>query len=243
MSEEAAFLAAIRARPGDETLRLVYADWLDEHGRPESSFLRLDCQLSALDSTDPRRGELRSAFWEARANLDPKWLAAVSRMFSDVSFVSFDKWAGSDTFFRCIFDEWLQRADEPSLWGTAFGEQYRYTATGGPQFSLRIDADVGEAVVKVARGGEPHVSRYPFPARELDRFRRMVERTRFWEIPSPNDRCGMDGAFYLFEARVGDRYHFVHRWSPDRDDFAKLCRYCDSLLRRNFEPRRWWQWW
>jgi uncharacterized protein (TIGR02996 family) len=45
MSEEATFLAAIRATPMDDTLRLVYADWLDEQGRPEGAFLRLDCEL------------------------------------------------------------------------------------------------------------------------------------------------------------------------------------------------------
>ncbi len=32
MSERAALLAAICAHPDDDTLRLVYADWLDEHG-------------------------------------------------------------------------------------------------------------------------------------------------------------------------------------------------------------------
>lgn len=33
MNEEAAFVAAIRATPADNTSRLVYADWLDEHNR------------------------------------------------------------------------------------------------------------------------------------------------------------------------------------------------------------------
>jgi uncharacterized protein (TIGR02996 family) len=32
MSDEAALLAAIRAKPRDDAPRLVYADWLDEHG-------------------------------------------------------------------------------------------------------------------------------------------------------------------------------------------------------------------
>jgi uncharacterized protein (TIGR02996 family) len=33
--DELALLAAVLASPGDDTPRLVYADWLDEHGRPE----------------------------------------------------------------------------------------------------------------------------------------------------------------------------------------------------------------
>ena len=32
MSDEAAFLAALKANPADDLTRLVYADWLDEHG-------------------------------------------------------------------------------------------------------------------------------------------------------------------------------------------------------------------
>ncbi|MCI0701325.1 MAG: TIGR02996 domain-containing protein [Planctomycetia bacterium] len=35
MSDEAAFLRAIQANPADSTAKLVYADWLDEHGEQE----------------------------------------------------------------------------------------------------------------------------------------------------------------------------------------------------------------
>src|SRR5262249_35576893 len=48
MNDEAAFLAAIAAAPDDNTTRLVYADWLDEHGRPEGAFLRTECELATL---------------------------------------------------------------------------------------------------------------------------------------------------------------------------------------------------
>lgn len=34
MSEEAPFLAALKANPADDTARRVYADWLDEHDEP-----------------------------------------------------------------------------------------------------------------------------------------------------------------------------------------------------------------
>jgi uncharacterized protein (TIGR02996 family) len=40
-AEEAAFLAAVRADPADDTVRLVYADWLAEHGEPDrAEFIR-----------------------------------------------------------------------------------------------------------------------------------------------------------------------------------------------------------
>ena len=34
MSDEKAFLAAIKAHPDDDLPRLVLADWLEEQGRP-----------------------------------------------------------------------------------------------------------------------------------------------------------------------------------------------------------------
>lgn len=37
MSEEAAFLMALKANPADDTARLVYADWLDEHDQPQKA--------------------------------------------------------------------------------------------------------------------------------------------------------------------------------------------------------------
>jgi uncharacterized protein (TIGR02996 family) len=55
MSEDAAFRAAIQADPTAVATRLVYADWLDEHGRPEyASFLRAQCELAVTpaDSSD-----------------------------------------------------------------------------------------------------------------------------------------------------------------------------------------------
>ncbi|AMV26267.1 hypothetical protein VT84_17850 [Gemmata sp. SH-PL17] len=42
MSDEAAFLAALKVDPADDTARLVYADWLDEHNEPvRAEYLRL----------------------------------------------------------------------------------------------------------------------------------------------------------------------------------------------------------
>ena len=46
MSPAAPFLAAIREAPEDDAPRLIYADWLDEHGEPErAEFIRVQCKL------------------------------------------------------------------------------------------------------------------------------------------------------------------------------------------------------
>ena len=55
---DAALLAAIRAAPADDAPRLVYADWLDEHGQPErAEFIRLQCELARRGDPALRRRE------------------------------------------------------------------------------------------------------------------------------------------------------------------------------------------
>src|SRR4051812_37732627 len=80
MSDEAAFLAAIRSAPDDNTARLVYADWLDERGRVGGHYLRAECAIAALAPSDPRRDRALAALREAGPHVDPDWLAAVSRV-------------------------------------------------------------------------------------------------------------------------------------------------------------------
>jgi uncharacterized protein (TIGR02996 family) len=50
MSSEAAFLEAIREEPGEDSHRLVYADWLEEHsgagGAARAEFIRFQCRLA-----------------------------------------------------------------------------------------------------------------------------------------------------------------------------------------------------
>jgi uncharacterized protein (TIGR02996 family) len=75
--DEKGFLAAIRARPTDNDLRLVYADWLEEQGDPRAEFLRLDCQLGGYPPEDGRSTRLRQQLAERFAGLDPDWVATV----------------------------------------------------------------------------------------------------------------------------------------------------------------------
>jgi uncharacterized protein (TIGR02996 family) len=70
-ADRAAFLRAIAANPDDDLPRLVYADWLDEHGEPErAEFIRLQCELARLPRDDPRWPELtarQDALWAAHS--------------------------------------------------------------------------------------------------------------------------------------------------------------------------------
>jgi uncharacterized protein (TIGR02996 family) len=52
------FLSAIREDPDADGPRLVFADWLDEHGDPRAELIRVQCQLAALNKDDPQVPDL-----------------------------------------------------------------------------------------------------------------------------------------------------------------------------------------
>jgi uncharacterized protein (TIGR02996 family) len=64
--EQRALWAAIRAHPDDDTPRLVYADWLQEHGdEPRAEFIRIQIELAQLGH-DRRKGRKRRPIIEPR---------------------------------------------------------------------------------------------------------------------------------------------------------------------------------
>ena len=55
MTHDEAFLEALREHPEDDAPRLIYADWLDEHGDPaRAEFIRLQCELARRPMDDAR---------------------------------------------------------------------------------------------------------------------------------------------------------------------------------------------
>jgi uncharacterized protein (TIGR02996 family) len=84
MSDEAAFLAALRANPADDLTRLVYADWLDEHGETaKAEYLRLVVEIAQCD------GNLATApgserFVGLAVALSTEWRSAVGSRFAVV---------------------------------------------------------------------------------------------------------------------------------------------------------------
>jgi uncharacterized protein (TIGR02996 family) len=60
MSDEAALLRAIIDNPADEAVRLVYADWLEDHERtPQAEFIRTQVRRAALPPWHVEYDELR----------------------------------------------------------------------------------------------------------------------------------------------------------------------------------------
>jgi uncharacterized protein (TIGR02996 family) len=81
MTDEKALLAAIWEDSHDDTPRLVYADWLEEHGGPaqvaRGEFIRVQCELARLTADDPRRAALKAREKELWATWKATWRAAI----------------------------------------------------------------------------------------------------------------------------------------------------------------------
>jgi uncharacterized protein (TIGR02996 family) len=98
MSDEAALLAAILAHPDEDTPRLMYADWLDEHGQHDrAEFIRIQCDPNSDEAAEDRAMELEErsrgrwlvgllqvpgVHWEFRRGF-PEYLDADADLFLD----------------------------------------------------------------------------------------------------------------------------------------------------------------
>ena len=84
MSEDDAFVAAIRANPRDDVARLVYADWLDERNDPRGEWLRLEVQRKQFVDNASLYFPLtdRQAHLECHADIDPAWQNVVRNQAS-----------------------------------------------------------------------------------------------------------------------------------------------------------------
>ena len=82
MSERDAFLRAIRAHPDDDTARLVFADWLDEHNDPLGTFVRVQLELHPIRnrSDHPRFRELLKQEAALLRKHRAKWLGKAARV-------------------------------------------------------------------------------------------------------------------------------------------------------------------
>src|SRR5947209_17245936 len=82
-ADRAAFLRAIDESPDDNLPRLIYADWLEEHGEPErAEFIRVQCELARLPRRDTRRTELERRERELLERHEDAWRADLPVTYS-----------------------------------------------------------------------------------------------------------------------------------------------------------------
>ena len=74
MSDEDDFIRAVRAAPEDDALRLVYADWLEDHDQgPRAELIRVQCALASLAEGDAGRAALEERSTELLDRYSSAW--------------------------------------------------------------------------------------------------------------------------------------------------------------------------
>lgn len=74
MTDDLSFEKAIVENPGDLSLRLVYADWLEERGDVRADFIRIMEEMKDLPIYSDRFWQLRPRRNELRSMIDADWI-------------------------------------------------------------------------------------------------------------------------------------------------------------------------
>ena len=89
MSDEEGFLQTIIANPDDDAPRLVYSDWLEDHGYLDrAEFIRVQCELARMSKDDLRFAELDRRERGLRKAHFEEWIAplrAVTHFYKTLS--------------------------------------------------------------------------------------------------------------------------------------------------------------
>lgn len=82
MSQESAFIDLVLQNPDDDGPRLVYADWLEEHGGCDrAEFIRIQCELNGLRSEHFRRPALEHRQSQLLLDHRQEWEPSFDRPF------------------------------------------------------------------------------------------------------------------------------------------------------------------
>jgi uncharacterized protein (TIGR02996 family) len=121
MSDGDALLRAILDAPEDDAPRLVYADWLEEHGDADrAAFIRVQVQLARLPGNDPARDRLvqtESTLW---------------RLHRDAWRAEFRGWVKFDRFRRGFLEQIRCR-------GTNFMSGFADVRAQAPVTAVRLE--------------------------------------------------------------------------------------------------------
>ena len=105
---EQAFLATIQNDPQDPSVRLVFADWLEERGDLRGEFLRLDCLLSSHSEqslVERHQARLDCLRWD----VDTDWLLAIGILYKPPGRC---EWCGNR--IECEYDDREPFFDNPA---------------------------------------------------------------------------------------------------------------------------------
>ncbi|MCG8587364.1 MAG: TIGR02996 domain-containing protein [Pirellulales bacterium] len=73
METDQDFFDEINANPDDMSVRMVYADWLEERGDPRAEFIEVQCALADMDRSHPERAPMEQIEWHLRKRHEREW--------------------------------------------------------------------------------------------------------------------------------------------------------------------------
>jgi uncharacterized protein (TIGR02996 family) len=90
--ESRAFLEAMCEAPEDDTPRLIYADWLDDHGdSARAEFVRVQCELAKLSPRDERRPGLERREAQLLGPNREAWLGPLAKAIEQYDHCDFHR--------------------------------------------------------------------------------------------------------------------------------------------------------
>lgn len=104
MSDDHAFLAAVRETPDDLALRLVYADWLEERGDERHELIRVEAAMRAVPIWSDEFQRLKPTRNRLRTTLPQEWLATMDYlpkhrpMFGTLPPTAAERWRLAEEF-------------------------------------------------------------------------------------------------------------------------------------------------
>ena len=177
MPSHAGFLRDILANPEDDAPRLVYADWLDEHGEAaRAEFIRVQVRLAALPEGADERLELARRQRQLLREHRERWLDPLRGLVSDASFrrgfverAQFDAETFLDhgdevfarepvrsvSFFERPLGTLTQIAGSPLLAGLTVLDLRHYRANGLPSSQHVTEAEMRALAAAPAVEGAP----------------------------------------------------------------------------------------
>jgi uncharacterized protein (TIGR02996 family) len=104
VSDEAAFLAALKANLADDTARLVYADWLDEHNEPaKAEYLRLVVELTRQGPVVDAASPIAARLGALEGQLSQAWCGECGNRFDLLLCDYTDKFRAIKTLRSTLF--------------------------------------------------------------------------------------------------------------------------------------------
>jgi uncharacterized protein (TIGR02996 family) len=108
MTDGDALYRAILDNPDDDAPRLVWADWLDEHGDPDrAAFIRLQCEWTRLVPGHPRYSRLLAAWRALEDRHRARWTADLGDAGRFCGF-----WRGLPDFFEVDTGHAIEQLEE-----------------------------------------------------------------------------------------------------------------------------------